>query len=67
MTATCVSISDLAEKTGLSYGYISNLISGSKKSEKGLSAIIRALGMERILGTAPEAAAAQGEPGKDAE
>lgn len=49
MTAKCVSLRDLAEKTGLSYGYVSNLISGSKKSEKGLSAIYQALGMDQIL------------------
>jgi hypothetical protein len=49
MAAKAISIRDLAEKTGLSYCYVSNLITGCKHSEKGLSAIINALGMNQIL------------------
>lgn len=46
MAAKGISIRDLAAKTGLSYGYVSNLISGSKDSYIGKQKIEDALGMK---------------------
>ena len=68
MAAKGVSLRDLSEKTGLSYGYVSNLISGSKKSEKGLSDIIQALGMDQVLrDMESEVSVAKTDHGKDSE
>jgi transcriptional regulator with XRE-family HTH domain len=46
MAAKGISIRDLATKTGLSYGYVSNLISGSKDSYKGKQRIESVLGVK---------------------
>lgn len=49
MAAKDISTRDLATITGLSYCYVSNLISGSKVSIKGIEKIIDALGMKGVL------------------